>query len=188
MKYGRLIVLFGELFCTTCCMAQTAVKTNLLYDAATTPNIGLEKAVGRKQSVQLFYSFNPWKYGENEQFRHWIVNPEYRWWFCHTFNGSFVGLHAFGGEFNVGGVELPFGMWKELKDSRYEGWLAGAGISYGYQWVVSRHWNFEASVGVGYAYIDYQKFRCGNCGKQEFDGHKNYFGPTKLALSVMYVF
>ena len=53
---------------------------------------------------------------------------------------------------------------------------------------MSKHWNFEAAVGVGVAYIDYDKYACGVCGKKLDDGHKIYVGPTKLALSLMYMF
>ena len=61
-------------------------------------------------------------------------------------------------------------------------------MTYGYQWILSRHWNVEAAVGVGYDYIKYKKYPCETCGTVEEQGHKNYFGPTKLALSLMYVF
>lgn len=165
-----------------------AVKTNLLYDATTTPNVGIEMGLGKKSTAQIFYALNPWKFGENEQLRHWVVNPELRWWFCHRFNGHFVGVHAFGGEFNMGGVELPFGIWPSLEHRRYEGWFAGGGLSYGYQWIFSRHWNFEASLGFGYAYIDYAKFRCENCGEKLEDKTRHYLGPTKAALSLIYLF
>lgn len=170
---------------------QVALKTNLLYDASTTPNIGLEIGTGKKHSFQVFYGLNPWKFGsgsDRKYLKHWVVNPEWRYWFCHRFNGSFLGVHAFGGEFDAMNIKVPFGWWDELKDHRFEGWFAGAGLAYGYQWVLSRHWNFEASVGVGAAYIKYDKFDCGVCGKPLEDGNKWYIGPTKLALSLMYMF
>ena len=167
-----------------------AVKTNALYWATTTPNIGVEASIGKKHSVQLFYGFNPWKESSGDQtsFRHWVLNPEYRYWFCEAFNGWFVGAHLNGGQFNVASIDMPFGLFDELKDHRYEGWFAGGGISAGYQWVMSKHWNLEASLGIGYDYIKYDKFKCGECGEKLFSGHKNYFGPTKLALSVLYIF
>lgn len=170
---------------------QVALKTNLLYDAATTPNIGMEIGLGKKSTAQLFYGLNPWKFGSGDDrkyLKHWVLNPEYRYWFCQRFNGSFVGIHAFGGEYNATNIKMPLGWWDELKDHRFEGWFAGGGVSYGYQWVLSRHWNFEAAIGVGAAYIDYQKFQCGECGTKIDDGHKIYVGPTKLALSLMYMF
>ena len=61
--------------------------------------------------------------------------------------------HLMGGQFNASSVELPFGFFPELEDHRYEGWYAGGGVTAGYQWVMSKHWNFEASIGLGYDYI-----------------------------------
>ena len=62
---------------------EIAIKTNLLYDAATTPNLALEIGVAPKQTIQLMYGLNPWKFGDNKQLRHWTISPEYSWWFCH---------------------------------------------------------------------------------------------------------
>ena len=47
-----------------------AVKTNALYWATTTPNIGVEASVGKKHSLQLFYGFNPWKQSGGKQRHH----------------------------------------------------------------------------------------------------------------------
>ncbi|MDO4161251.1 MAG: DUF3575 domain-containing protein [Prevotellaceae bacterium] len=167
-----------------------ALKTNTLYWATTTANLGVEASLGKKHTVQLFYGLNPWKQsgGDGSSLRHWLIMPEYRYWFCQSFNGWFVGAHLMGGEFNAGTVELPFGLFPELEDHRYEGWYAGGGLTAGYQWVLSKHWNVEASMGVGYDYIKYDKFKCGTCGEKIKSSHTNYFGPTKLALSVLYIF
>ena len=165
-----------------------ALKTNLLYDATTTLNLGLELDLARSWTLDLSGSLNPWKFKDDKKFRLWMVQPEARYWFCQKFNGHFIGFHAMGGQFNVGNMKLPFGILSELKDNRYEGWYAGGGFVYGYSWLVSRHWSFEAAVGVGYDYIDYDKYKCGTCGAKEKSGHSNYFGITKLAVSAVYVF
>lgn len=165
-----------------------ALKTNILYWSTTTPNIGAEMSIAKKHSVQLFYGLNPWKSSEGKSLRHWVLQPEYRYWFCESFNGWFLGAHLMGGQFNVGNVDLPFSFWNDLKDHRYEGWYAGGGVSVGYQWMFSRHWNFEASIGLGYDYIQYKKYKCGNCGEKIKSSHKHYLGPTKAALSLLYIF
>ena len=43
------------------------VKSNLLYWATTTPNIGLETSVGKKHTAQVFVGFNPWKQSGGDQ-------------------------------------------------------------------------------------------------------------------------
>lgn len=167
---------------------EVAIKTNLLYDATTTPNLALELGISQKQTIQLMYSWNPWKFSDTKQLRHWLLSPEYRWWFCHRFNGSFLGIHALGGEYNINGIKLPFGIKPSFKNYRYEGWLVGGGITYGYQWLLGKHWNLEASVGVGYLRLNYKKFDCEKCGEELDHKKRNYVGPTKAAVSLVYLF
>ena len=137
----------------------------------------------------MFFGLNPWKQsgGDQSSLRHWMLMPEYRHWFCQSFNGWFVGAHLMGGEFNAGGVKLPFGLLSTLEHHRYEGWFVGGGITAGYQWPLSRHWNLETSLGFGYDYIQYDKMKCGSCGEKLKTGHTNYVGPTKAAVSLVYV-
>ena len=68
----------------------------------------------------------------------------------------------------------------------YEGYFYGGGVSVGHQWLLSKHWSLEASVGVGYAHWVYDKYRCVNCSPKIKSGHKNYVGPTKAAVSLVY--
>ena len=180
--------------------AQVAVKTNLLYDATTTPNLGIEVGVARKSTVQLYYGLNPWTFssathGERKA-KHWLLMPEYRWWTCSKFNGHFIGIHAMGGEFNAANVDLPLpgaffsgdNIRSLVRNQRYEGKFAGIGITYGYQWILSRHWNFEAEVGIGYNRVWYDRFNCFECGAKTGEGNTNYVGLTKLGLTFLYLF
>lgn len=186
--------------CVGSLKAQVAVKTNLLYGATTTPNLGIEAAVGRKHTIQLFYGLNPWEFNSESkgkrQAKHWLLMPEYRWWTCSVFSGWFLGVHGMGGEFNAGNVDLPFpgkffkgdDLRKELNDYRYEGKYLGGGVTVGYQWILGKHWNFEAELGAGYDHIWYDKYPCSECGKMIESGHSNYVGITKVGLSLLYLF
>lgn len=184
------IIAFIGLVCSFSLYGQdVALKTNVVADATSTINLAAEIGIKPKTTLDIYANYNPWSLGSNKQFKHLLLQPEYRFWFCERFNGSFFGIHAHAGIFNVGGVHMPFGMWGKLKDYRYEGEFIGAGISYGYQWVVNNHWNVEANIGAGYTYVHYDKYKCRNCGKlQEKDKHTNYVGPTKVAISLIYLF
>lgn len=122
--------------------------------------------------------------------------PEYRWWSCSRFNGHFFGVHAMGGQLNVSNIDLPLpgaffsgvNLRKIDSGSRYQGWFAGGGLTYGYQYPISNHWNLEAEVGVGYAHLWYDQYPCSECGSKISNGGTNYVGLTKLGLSIMYVF
>jgi len=163
-----------------------AIKNNLVYDATLTPNLGLEFRLGGKQTMDINVGYNPFTFSDGKKFKHWLVQPELRFWMCESFNGTFVGIHAHGGEFSVAGIKLPFGMFKPLRDNRYEGYFVGGGISLGYQWIMSKRWSFEASLGAGYAFIDYDKYPCPDCGPKIKSDTYNYWGVTKATLSFIY--
>lgn len=178
-RLGALML--ASILCLNLNAQHAAVKTNLLYDATLTPNLGVELGLGRKSTMQVLYSLNLWKHPLNndKMWKHWQLLGEYRWWPCSKFNGHFIGVHAMGGEFDMQKVrfKLPFYNWpSDLRDKRYEGWNAGGGFTYGYQWILGRHWNLEASLGVGYQYISYKRYPCAECGTTEESGHKHYFG------------
>ena len=165
-----------------------AVKTNLLYDATTTINLGFELGIGRKWTLDVSGNYNPWTFADNKKLKHWLVQPEFRYWNCERFNRGFWGFHLLGGQYNVGNFDLPAGIFPSLADYRYEGRMVGAGISYGWQWYLGAHWNLEATVGFGYIYSQYDKFPCPKCGIKESNGEKHYFGPTKVGVSLIYLF
>lgn len=169
---------------------KVAVKTNLLHWAVgVSPNLALEFALGNKVTLEVGGGLNRWVFSENKKVKHWIVQPELRYWFCESFNGHFIGLHAHGGEFNVGNFDIPIGRLDVFDDKRYEGYFYGGGLSYGYQWVLSKRWSLEAGLGAGYAHIDYDKFDGPNyCGEKLDEGKENYWGITKVALSFIYFF
>lgn len=200
IKHILLLAVIGLFGSSKIAAQEVALKTNLLYDATTTPNLGLEVSLGKRSSMQVFYGLNPWSFNSDtkgeQKVKHWSVMPEYRWWTCSVMNGFFVGVHAMGGQFNAGNVNLPIpgtffsgdNLQQMVKDSRVEGSFVGGGVTAGYQWILSRHWNLEAEVGVGYNHVRYDQYPCSECAKKLKDGSTNYVGMTKLGLSLMYVF
>ena len=164
-----------------------AVKTNLLYDATATVNLGFEFAIANKWTIDLSGNLNAWTFSGNRKFKHVMLQPELRYWTCERFNGHFFGLHLHGGIFNVGALPSLGGLVSEnMQQQRYEGNFYGGGISYGYHMVLSGRWSLEPSLGIGYARINYDKYPCGNCGVKIKTEAKNYFGPTKLSISLIY--
>lgn len=169
------------------------LKTNLLYDAALSPTLGLEFGLAPKWSLDVSGTYNNWTIND-KRWKQWMVQPEARFWFCQRFSGSFLGIHAIGGQYNFG--NLNFGGYnflgtnlKYLKDHRLQGWMAGAGLAYGYSWILSKHWNIEAEIGVGWIFTRYDAFECNECGnKIEENVPHNYYGPTKAALNLIYYF
>lgn len=159
-----------------------AIKTNALYWATTTPNLGIEIGLSNKFTLDVSGNYNPWSFSDNKKIKHWLVQPELRLWTCERFNGHFFGLHAHYAEYNMGGIKML-----GLEDRRYQGNLYGGGISYGYHWILNKRLSIEATIGIGYAYQDYDKYPCGTCGSKLKSGHRNYIGPTKVGLSLVYI-
>ncbi len=165
-----------------------AIKNNLLYDAIATPNLGVEIGLGDKTTLEVMAGYNPWTLSkaENKKIKHVMVMPEFRYWFCEKFNGHFIGAHTGYAFYNIGGVQLPH-IAADMKNHRYQGWATGLGVAYGYQWVLSKRWNIEASVGAGWVVTQYDKYQCVECGRFRGTDLHHYFGPTKAAVSFIYI-
>ena len=159
-----------------------AIKTNLLYDLTTNINLGGEVRLSDYLTLDASVNYNPWTFSDNRKFKHILVQPELRYWIHEPFNGHFLGANLAYSHYNVG--NLPFG---SFRDNRYQGNAYSVGVSYGYQWILSSRWNIEATLGVGYAYLDYDRYDCKTCGNKTGESHKNYFGPTKAGISLIYI-
>lgn len=164
------------------------IKTNLAHWlAGGTPNLGIETALTSKYTLNVEGGYNWFAFSEEKRAKHWIVQSELRYWLCESFNGHFFGLHALAGEYNIGKIDIPIGRLKDWKGNRYEGFGVGAGLSYGYQWPISKALNFELSLGAGYVYLDYEKYRCAKCGEKIKDDTNHYFGITRASVSLIYI-
>ena len=172
---------------------EVALKTNLLSDAFLNPNLEAEVALAPRWTIDVSGQFNTWNLSHDRKWKHWVVQPEIRYWFCDRFAGHFVGAHLLGGQYNVGGIDIPFSFlgtdFKKLKDTRYQGWFGGLGVAYGYAWAIAEHWNIEGEIGIGWTYTRFDRFRCSGCGKKiEENKPHNYFGVTKAAINLVYLF
>jgi hypothetical protein len=195
MKLKFYIPLFFGLLVSFSASAQNdvALKTNVLYDLTATVNAGVEIGLAPRWTLDISGNFNAWDMKENKKWKHYLVQPEARYWFCDRFMGHFFGVHAHGGQFNFGGIKNGINFLgtnlSNLTNNRYQGWFAGAGVAYGYAFVLGRHWNLELELGLGYAYTKYDAFECAGCGRKVETGiTHHYVGPTKLALNLVYLF
>lgn len=152
------------------------IKTNALLLTTTTLNAGAEIRVGNQWTTELQLMYKPWKLlSDNRKMLGLLVQPEVKYWLCIPFYKHYIGLHALYGRYNGG-----FG------DYRYQGGIAGGGISYGYQWILNRNWNIEVSAALGFAHMNYNKYERPKCGFYLGKESSNYFGPTKIGVSFIY--
>lgn len=199
MKYflPLIMLLVGLSFSNKVYSQKLAVKTNLLYDATGTMNLGLEFSLGKKITLDVSGSYNPWLFDKNttKRINHILVQPEFRYWLDERFNGHFFGIHAHYAYYNVGGYNWLLNAFKtmsssingNIKNYRFDGWLAGAGISYGYHWILHKRWSLEGTIGVGYAYIEYDKYGRPVCAEKIGREVRHYFGPTKAGLTLIFM-
>ena len=175
-----------------------AVKTNALYLATATPNVGLEVALGERWTFEADGGYNPWTFDKekNMKAKHWLVSPEFRYWFCNSFQGHFIGINGNYTQFNVGALPVPVHeafislnqtQEQDLEKSRVEGWAVGAGLTYGYAFPIARRWNIEFTAGFGYWYSVYNQYESRKCGLFQETVKKHALGPTSLGISFIYM-
>jgi hypothetical protein len=167
---------------------RAAIKTNIPHWGTLSPNIGAEIAFMHRYSFEVTTGFNPFTFSDNRQWQHWIVHTELRYWVYEAFNAHFFGLHYVGGTYNVGGINLRMSTFERLRDHRIEGSVNGVGISYGYSWIIGNRLVLEATIGGGFARFNYDLYPLGSVGGEGRRGVRNYFGPTKGGVSIVYVF
>lgn len=186
-------IILSVLLVGCCCMyasaQQIALKTNALYWAAATPNIGAEIAVSKHSTISLTANYNPWTIGGDNKIQHWYVQPEYRYWLTEKYTRSYFGVHLIGGEFEIGGFQLPFGVFKRLATHYYKGSALGAGISYGYHFYISPHWNLETMIGVGLVRINYHAEPVVGPRSASYRNTSRILPvPTEVGVSFVYLF
>lgn len=200
-KYLIFILVLAMAFPSAVRAQKVGLKTNALYWATTTPNLGIEFALGDRFTFYVDGGYNPWTLNNNidvnRKLKHFLVSPEFRYWFCESFNGHFIGINGNYSQFNVSAVPIPpvfFSLTgaKEFMGAdsnvRNQGWAAGGGITYGYQWILGKRWNLEATIGLGYWYTLYDEFENRQCGFLKQTHERHLIGPTRCGLSFIYLF
>ena len=97
----RLVALLAILIYATKVDAQQwAVSTNGLYWLTGTPNVGFEFGFHKNLSVAINGNYNPFTFKDNRKMKHWLVQPEFRYWLSETFKGHYFGVHGMAGTYN----------------------------------------------------------------------------------------
>lgn len=186
LLFRTISVLLLAVCASTLSAQHVALKTDALYWATSTPNIGVEARIAPKWTLGFHAGYNPFTFSDNSKLRHLLVQPEARYWLCSTFAGHFVGANLLYSHYNVGNIDLPFGLVSELSDHRFQGDMAGAGLFYGYSWMLGKRWSIEAALGIGGVFTSYRKYLCEKCGTQVGKDKRWHLAPTKLAVSMVY--
>lgn len=157
----------------------SAVRTNALMWATGTINAGIDVRVHNNVSLDLFAFGNPIK-TPNFSMQTIGFQPSVRYWFYETQVGPFVSVHGTLAGYDVGNAE-----------SHYRGFMAGAGVSYGYNWILSKRWSVGVEIGIGALYIsDAKRDYYTHYTDDEYIYHNRRWtvAPTKAEVSFVYLF
>lgn len=165
-----------------------ALTNNLLYDAAGAPNLGIKVHIRGRWSAAFDWhhawwgnrrSHHSWRfYGGNLDVNYRLspqARPDNPFTGHHV--GAYVSLLYYDmqlGPSHVGEMSARFNY--------------AAGLSYTYSMPIARHFNIEFSIGAGYIWGPYKKFR-------PIDDHdvwmstrrRNWFGPTRAGITLVWL-
>lgn len=170
-----------------------AIKTNMLYDAAMTPNIGAEVYIAPNVSLSANWMYAWWNkdrtsfywrvYGGELEARYyinrWSTRRERR---KHAFEGHHIGLYGLFGtyDYEFGGDGQQAAKWNY-----------GGGIAYGYSLPITRRLNIDFALGLGCLYGDYYKYEPSTIKNDDYywlsTNKRKYWGPTKAEVSLVWV-
>lgn len=170
-----------------------AVYSNMLFDAAAVPNLGIELYLGKNWTIGANYMHAWWS--NDSRHRYWRIyggDLNVKYWLgkrAHEkpLTGHHIGAYvqAFTYDFEWGGKAYMAGEpGGNIFDRAHIGW----GIEYGYSLPIAKRFNIDFSLGVGYV--------GGRVYEFEPDGdhylwtatkNKHWFGPTKLEVSLVWL-
>ena len=170
-------------------LPRVALRTNLLYDATLSPNLGMDVRVDSAWTVGLLAGLNAWDIDktENKKWRHALFSLRARKYLNDTvFHKGYIETDLIYSHFNVGNTKIPFGLYPAVKDHRLQGDLVALGGKYGYSWILARDWRIEAEAGVAVGYAWFKEYDCPHCGTFLGNGDRIFLLP-QLGINVVYI-
>lgn len=154
---------------------RVALRTNLLEWGIVSPNIGAEFALNNTLSLACAASVSPWRMKDDLYLKQIRIQPELKYWFQNLLSKNYIGITAFYASYDLG-----------INHKAYYGDAYAAGLTYGYNWILSRRWNLSASAGVGAIYYRMVRYTPGKeHGRPNESGWK--IAPVKLEVSFIYL-
>ena len=165
-----------------------ALRTNLLYDATLSPNLGFDVRVDSAWTVGLLAGVNAWDIdkAENKKWRHMLFSLRARKFRKNLFEKGYYEGDLIYSHFNVGNIKFPFGFYSAVKNHRLQGDLVALGGKYGYSWILARDWRIEAEGGIAVGYAWFKEYDCPHCGTFLGNGDRIFLLP-QLGINVVYI-
>ncbi len=161
------------------------IRTNMLYDVALVPNIGVEFYLGRRWSIAGNWMYAWWHSDKRHNYwRTYGGDLEVRKWFGprskqKPLTGHHVGLYG-----QIVTYDFELGGRGYLGDR----WTYGGGLSYGYSVPIGRRFNIDFTLGVGYLGGEYKEYLpIDNCYVWQVTKQRRWFGPTKAEIQLIWL-
>lgn len=161
------------------------IRTNMLYDVALVPNIGVEFYLGRRWSVAANWMYSWWHSDKRHNYwRTYGGDLEVRKWFGRRsaekpLTGHHIGLYG-----QIVTYDFELGGRGYLGDR----WTYGAGLAYGYSVPVGRRFNIDFTLGVGYLGGEYKEYLpIDDCYVWQVTKKRRWFGPTKAEIQLIWL-
>lgn len=162
-----------------------SLKTNMLYDLALIPNVGVDVYVGKQWSVAANWMYGWWSKRSKDKFwRAYGGDVEVRRWFGKKATEKPLQGHHVG----VYGQLLTYDFTFNGRGYLGDKWSYAFGVSYGYSLPIARKLNLDFNIGVGYLGGEYKEYK-------RIEGHsvwqatknRQWFGPTKAEVSLVWL-
>lgn len=163
-----------------------ALRSNLLFDAATALNVELEIPLGSRMSIVWQDIFPWWEKGYKYCLQYWAMGPEVRYYFRKwdsdtKFRGFYTGIYGLTGKYDF---QYDFKLC-------YQGEFWSTGVSFGYSKVVGKKQRviMDFSMSLGYMQSGYRHYRpaydYSELIKDNYNtGRINYMGPTQVKIGL----
>ena len=168
--------------------AVVALRTNMLYDAALIPNIGIEVKLGKGFTIGADW-FGTWLFSDKKHI-YWqcyggYLTARYYWGKAaaeQPFTGHHVGIY---------GTALTYDVEFGGKGYQAAKFGFGGGVEYGYSLRVARSLCIDFNLGLGYQGGEYKVYMPTDDGTGHYvwmSTHmRHWWGPTKTEISLKWL-
>lgn len=163
------------------------LTTNMLYDAALTPNIGVGISVTDRVTVLADWMYARWN--NRDKKRYWRIyggDIEARYRISRRMERSPLGGHHVGAYCSMARYDFQAG--RNHRGILSDKFNYAAGMSYTYSMPISTRLNIDFSLGVGYLWGTYKRHRPIDDCDVWLSTHKlGWFGPTRAGVSLVWL-
>lgn len=164
---------------------QFGIRTNLLYDVAMVPNLGVEFHLGKRFSLGVNYAHAWWANKSAHQYwRIYGSDVVFRKYFGGKEGSSPLSGHHLGAYGQIYSYDFELGKKGQLSDLTY-----GGGLEYGYTLPLSGSMYLDFSLGCGYLTGEYKVYEPEDeCYVWRETRQRHYIGPTRAEISFVWMF